>query len=189
MVRLKGGDPLIFGRAGEEIAACRKAGIAIEVVPGITAAQGAAARLGVSLTQRKEARRVQYVTGHGSDGRLPHDIDWRSLADPNATTVVYMPGKTLAELAASAVVEGLDPAHAGGRSGAGDAARRGDRRGSDRKTCGPTCGGGSAGAGRGHDRLDLCRARCGAGGTARACRRGLAQLTRLVHAITEPLRH
>ena len=109
VVRLKGGDPLIFGRAGEEIAACRKAGVAIEVIPGITAAQGAAARLGVSLTQRKDARRVQYVTGHGSDGRLPHDLDWRSLADPNATTVVYMPVKTLAELAASAVAEGLDP--------------------------------------------------------------------------------
>jgi uroporphyrin-III C-methyltransferase/precorrin-2 dehydrogenase/sirohydrochlorin ferrochelatase len=110
VVRLKGGDPLIFGRAGEEIAAARKAGIAIEVVPGISAAQGAAARLGVSLTQRKDARRLQYVTGHGSDGRLPNDIDWRSLADPNATTVVYMPARTLAELAASAVAEGLDPA-------------------------------------------------------------------------------
>ena len=57
VVRLKGGDPMIFGRAGEEIAACRKAGIAVEVVPGITAAQGAASRLGVSLTQRKAARR------------------------------------------------------------------------------------------------------------------------------------
>jgi uroporphyrin-III C-methyltransferase/precorrin-2 dehydrogenase/sirohydrochlorin ferrochelatase len=110
VVRLKGGDPLIFGRAGEEIAAARKAGIAIEIVPGISAAQGAAARLGVSLTQRKDARRLQFVTGHGSDGRLPRDIDWRSLADPNATTVVYMPARTLAELAASAVAEGLDPA-------------------------------------------------------------------------------
>ncbi len=110
VVRLKGGDPMIFGRAGEEIEACRKAGIAIEVVPGITAAQGAASRLGVSLTQRREARRVQYITGHGADGALPHDIDWQSLADPLATTIIYMPVKTLRELAVQAVAAGLDPA-------------------------------------------------------------------------------
>ena len=86
MVRLKGGDPMIFGRANEEIAACRAAGIAVEVVPGISAAQGAASRLEVSLTRRGEARRVQYMTGHGRDGQLPDDIDWASLADPAATT-------------------------------------------------------------------------------------------------------
>src|SRR4029077_5220571 len=62
VVRLKGGDPMIFGRAGEEIAACREAGIAVDVVPGISAAQGAASRVGLSLTHRKLARRVQYVT-------------------------------------------------------------------------------------------------------------------------------
>ncbi|MEW6454530.1 MAG: siroheme synthase CysG [Pseudomonadota bacterium] len=109
VVRLKGGDPMIFGRAGEEIAACRAAGVAVEVVPGITAAQGAASRLGVSLTHRKEARRLQYVTGHAADGKLPADLNWRSLADPSATTIVYMPVKTLREFAASAVAEGLDP--------------------------------------------------------------------------------
>jgi uroporphyrin-III C-methyltransferase/precorrin-2 dehydrogenase/sirohydrochlorin ferrochelatase len=110
VVRLKGGDPMIFGRAGEEIAACRAAGIAIEVVPGITAAQGAASRLGVSLTQRQTARRVQYITGHGEDGKLPADIDWRSIADPAATTIVYMPRKTLREFVARACAAGLDPA-------------------------------------------------------------------------------
>ncbi len=110
VVRLKGGDPMIFGRASEEIAACRKAHIAVEVVPGITAAQGAASRLCVSLTQRHEARRVQYVTGHGADGALPNDIDWRSLADPTATSIVYMPVKTLGELTARAITAGLDPA-------------------------------------------------------------------------------
>ena len=110
VVRLKGGDPMIFGRAGEEIEACRKAGIAVEVVPGITAAQGAASRLGVSLTQRRDARRVQYVTGHAGDGELPHDLDWRSLADPSVTTVVYMPVKTLDALVARAIEHGLDPA-------------------------------------------------------------------------------
>jgi uroporphyrin-III C-methyltransferase / precorrin-2 dehydrogenase / sirohydrochlorin ferrochelatase len=110
VVRLKGGDPMIFGRAGEEIAACRAAGIAVEVVPGVTAAQGAASRLAVSLTHRREARRLQYVTGHAEDGRLPADFDWRSLADPIATTVVYMPTRTIAEFARAAVEHGLDPA-------------------------------------------------------------------------------
>ncbi|HZP79598.1 MAG TPA: siroheme synthase CysG [Pseudolabrys sp.] len=109
VVRLKGGDPMIFGRAGEEIEACRNAGIAIEVVPGITAAQGAAARLGVSLTHRADARRLQFVTGHAADGRLPDDIDWASLADPSATTAVYMPTRTLAELSSRAIAQGLNP--------------------------------------------------------------------------------
>ncbi len=108
VVRLKGGDPMIFGRAGEEIEACRNAGIAIEVVPGISAAQGAASRLGVSLTQRSDVRRVQYVTGHSGNG-LPRDLDWRSLADASATTVIYMPTRTLAEFADAAIAHGLDP--------------------------------------------------------------------------------
>ncbi len=110
VVRLKGGDPLIFGRADEEISACRAAGIAVEVVPGITTAQGAASRLLVPLTRRGDARRVQYITGHGRDGKLPADIDWTSVADPAATTIVYMPTKTLAELVARAREAGLDAA-------------------------------------------------------------------------------
>ena len=115
VVRLKGGDPMIFGRADEEIAACRAADISVEVVPGITTAQGAASRLLVSLTRRGHARRVQYITGHatsnnGRDGKLPADIDWASLTDPAVTTVVYMPTKTLPELVGRAVQAGLDPA-------------------------------------------------------------------------------
>ena len=110
VVRLKGGDPMIFGRADEEIAACRAAGVAVEVVPGITTAQGAASRLLVSLTRRAEARRVQYITGHGRDGKLPEDIDWSSFADPVVTSVVYMPAKTLPELVTRALQAGLDPA-------------------------------------------------------------------------------
>jgi uroporphyrin-III C-methyltransferase/precorrin-2 dehydrogenase/sirohydrochlorin ferrochelatase len=110
VVRLKGGDPMIFGRADEEISACRAAGITVEVVPGITTAQGAASRLLVSLTHRGRARRVQYLTGHGRDGKLPADIDWASVADPAVTTVVYMPTKTLSKLVANAVQAGLDPA-------------------------------------------------------------------------------
>jgi uroporphyrin-III C-methyltransferase/precorrin-2 dehydrogenase/sirohydrochlorin ferrochelatase len=114
VVRLKGGDPMIFGRADEELAACRAAGIAAEVVPGITTAQGAASRLLVSLTRRGQARRLQYITGHatidGRDAKLPSDIDWASVADPAVTTVVYMPVKTLPELVATAIGAGLDPA-------------------------------------------------------------------------------
>ena len=109
VVRLKGGDPMIFGRAGEEVAACRTAKIPVEVVPGITAAQGAASRLQVSLTHRHDARRLQYLTGHGANGSLPVDIDWASIADPVATTVVYMPTRTLAQLVERAVLAGLDP--------------------------------------------------------------------------------
>jgi len=110
VVRLKGGDPLIFGRAAEEIEACRAANVAFDVVPGITAAQGAAARLGLPLTERKRVRRLQYVTGHATkNGLLPSDFDWQSLADPLTTTAIYMPTRTLAALVEKAVAEGLDP--------------------------------------------------------------------------------
>jgi uroporphyrin-III C-methyltransferase/precorrin-2 dehydrogenase/sirohydrochlorin ferrochelatase len=110
VVRLKGGDPLIFARAAEEIAACEQAGIAVEVVPGITAAQGAAAKLALPLTGRGEARRLQLITGHARDGTLPGDIDWRALADPATTTAIYMPARTLPALVRRALDEGLDAA-------------------------------------------------------------------------------
>ncbi len=109
VVRLKGGDPMIFGRADEEIAACRAAGIRVNVVPGITTAQAAASRLQMPLTRRGIARRLQYITGHGRDGELPADIDWASIADPTTTTVVYMPTRTLPDLVAKALMAGLDP--------------------------------------------------------------------------------
>jgi uroporphyrin-III C-methyltransferase/precorrin-2 dehydrogenase/sirohydrochlorin ferrochelatase len=110
VVRLKGGDPLIFGRASEEFAACKAANISVEVVPGITAAQGAAAKLAIPLTDRKYARRLQYVTGHAKDGNLPADLDLKSLADPATTTAIYMPRGTLEVLVTKAIAEGLDPA-------------------------------------------------------------------------------
>ncbi|WP_051335566.1 siroheme synthase CysG [Methylocapsa acidiphila] len=109
VVRLKGGDPMIFGRANEEIAALRAAGIPVEVVPGVTAALGAAASLKISLTERDRARRVQFITAHAHDGKLPEDIDWRSLCDPRASSVVYMGLKTLGVLSARLLAQGLDP--------------------------------------------------------------------------------
>jgi len=109
VVRLKAGDPMIFGRAGEEIAALDAAGIAFDVVPGISAAQGAAASLKVSLTHRSVARRVQLVTGHAHDGRLPEDLDLAALADPQATTAVYMPLGTLPDLMARLLQAGVEP--------------------------------------------------------------------------------
>ena len=110
VVRLKSGDPMLFGRAGEEIAAGRAAGIEVEVVPGITAAQGAAASLACSLTHRDHARRVQYVTGQDRTGGLPEGLDWRALADPFATTIVYMGRRTFPALARRAIGLGLPPA-------------------------------------------------------------------------------
>ena len=109
VVRLKGGDPLVFGRATEEIDACRAAGIEVQIVPGISAAQGAAAALGFSLTERGHARRIQFVTGHGADGKLPRDIDWSAIADPAVTTILYMPRGTLAEFSIAAIAAGLAP--------------------------------------------------------------------------------
>lgn len=109
VVRLKGGDPLIFGRATEELVACRAAGIPYEIVPGISAAQGAASTLGLSLTERKQARRLQFLTGHGEDGKLPVDIEWKAIADPLATTVLYMPKGTLGAFVARAIDAGINP--------------------------------------------------------------------------------
>ena len=110
VVRLKGGDPMIFGRAGEEIAALQRAGVPVEIVPGVTAASGAAAALQVSLTHRDHARRLQLITAHARDGKLPADLDWRALCDPAATSIVYMGVKTLPLLVARLLAEGIDPA-------------------------------------------------------------------------------
>lgn len=107
ILRLKGGDPLIFSRAGEEIEAMRKAGIAVEIIPGITTAQAAAATLSIPLTHRESARRLQFVTGHDHKGGLPTDFNWQALADKSATTAVYMPKKTLASFSGKAQECGL----------------------------------------------------------------------------------
>jgi uroporphyrin-III C-methyltransferase / precorrin-2 dehydrogenase / sirohydrochlorin ferrochelatase len=110
VVRLKGGDPMIFGRATEEISALRAEGIATEIVPGVTAALGAASALQLSLTERKKARRLQFITAHAHDGKLPEDIDWQALCDPQASTVVYMGVKTLESLTRRLLAHGMDSA-------------------------------------------------------------------------------
>ncbi|MGR6466609.1 siroheme synthase CysG [Rhizobium sp. PAMB 3182] len=107
VVRLKAGDPVIFGRAGEEITRLQNEGIAVDIVPGITSASAMAARLGVSLTHRDCAQSVRFVTGHSKKGELPEDIDWKALSDPTATTIFYMGGRTAAKIEARLVGAGL----------------------------------------------------------------------------------
>lgn len=107
VVRLKSGDPMIFGRAGEEIAELRAAGIAVDVVPGITTALALAASLGVSLTHRDCAQSLRLITGHGRNGDLPEGLDWRGLADPRTTLVFYMAGRTAPAIARRLLDHGL----------------------------------------------------------------------------------
>lgn len=111
VVRLKAGDPLIFARADEEMGALARAGIAFEIIPGISAAQGAAARLKVPLTRRADGRRLQLVTGHAASGGLPDDFDWAGLADRKAMTAVYMPKATIGTLCRDLIARGLPPDH------------------------------------------------------------------------------
>lgn len=106
VARLKGGDPLIFGRGSEEAAHLKARGIEVEYAPGITAAQGVASVTGVPLTHRGLATGVQFVTGHRqSDDVL--DLDWKKLADPNTTLVVYMGVANIGQIAVGLMTEGL----------------------------------------------------------------------------------
>lgn len=106
VVRLKGGDPAIFGRATEELEACRAAGVQVAICPGITAASAAAAGLGRSLTQRGLARKLVFVTAHARAGE-PLDLDWQALADPRSTLAVYMGKAAAAEVARNLQAHGL----------------------------------------------------------------------------------
>lgn len=107
VVRLKSGDSGIFGRLEEEITALKAAGISYEIIPGVTSACAAAAAAGIPLTRRLVARRVQFVTGHDVAGALPGDLNLQSLADPGATTVLFMPKRTFPELAEKLFATGL----------------------------------------------------------------------------------
>jgi len=106
VVRLKGGDPYIFGRGAEEIECLKAAGVPYEVVPGITAAQGCSASTGVPLTHRGLASGVRYVTGH-CRADLPLDLDWAGMADPETTLVVYMGAASIAEISDNLVAHGM----------------------------------------------------------------------------------
>jgi len=109
VVRLKSGDAGVFGRLEEEVDALRAAGIGYEIVPGVTAACAAGAAMGIPLTRRYTARRVQFITGADVTGELPEDLHWAALADPQALTAVYMGKKTFPALAAKLIGQGLSP--------------------------------------------------------------------------------
>jgi uroporphyrin-III C-methyltransferase len=107
VVRLKSGDAGIFGRLEEEITALRAAGIKFEIIPGVTSASAAAAAANIPLTRRLTSRRVQFLTGADVTGDLPNDLNWAALADPQATTVVYMGKRTCAALSRQLQAQGL----------------------------------------------------------------------------------
>jgi len=106
VVRLKGGDPYMFGRGGEEALALKKHKIEFEVVPGITAASGCSAYSGIPLTHRGMSRRVQFITGHFNDND-PIDLNWKTIADPDSTLVIYMGLSTLPLVIDSLIDAGL----------------------------------------------------------------------------------
>jgi len=113
VVRLKGGDPFVFGRGGEELEAARAAGIPVEVIPGVSAALGAAAALQIPLTHRDHAQTLIFATGHckeaGGLGAEPN-LDWSTMADPRATLAIYMGIATAGIIAERLQAAGRDPA-------------------------------------------------------------------------------
>jgi uroporphyrin-III C-methyltransferase len=111
LVRLKGGDPYIFGRGGEEAEALIAAGIACDTVPGISAAQGAAAAVGIPLTHRDHAGMLVLATGHlqGEGDERTVALDWQALARPRQTVVIYMGIGTLGVICSQLIAHGLSP--------------------------------------------------------------------------------
>ncbi len=107
VVRLKSGDCGLFGRLEEETTALDAAGIGYEIIPGVTSASAAAAAAGIPLTRRLTARRVQFLTGADVTGGLPEGLNWTALADPQATTVVFMGKRTFGAMCKELVAHGL----------------------------------------------------------------------------------
>jgi uroporphyrin-III C-methyltransferase len=108
VLRLKGGDPFVFGRGGEEALALVRAGIPFRVVPGVTAGIGGLAYAGIPVTHRDVNQAVTFVTGSGSDGKAP-DLDWESIAKGSPTIVLYMARRHAGEIAAKLIAAGRDP--------------------------------------------------------------------------------
>ena len=106
VVRLKGGDPMIFGRGGEEAAMLASHGISVETVPGITAAQGCAATLNLPLTHRSLSQSLIYLTGHTVENQIP-DMDWQNLANKNNTLVIYMGAAKITQITDNLIAHGL----------------------------------------------------------------------------------
>lgn len=108
VVRLKGGDPFVFGRGSEEALFLARNGITFEVVPGISAAAGVSTYAGIPLTHRGLATGTRFVTGHLRDGK-PLDLHWDKLGDPDTTLVIYMGLQSLKETSAELIAAGLSP--------------------------------------------------------------------------------
>ena len=157
VVRLKGGDPFVFGRGGEEAEALAEAGVRFEVVPGVTAGVAAPAYAGIPVTHRDEASAVAFVTAHEDPAKPESALDWAALAAFPGTLVFYMGVRALPALAAALIEHGRASDRAGRGRGARHAARpaHGDRHaGADRDA---GAGGRHQGPGD-HDRRARCRA-------------------------------
>ena len=108
VLRLKGGDPLVFGRGGEEALALTRAGVPFRIVPGVTAGIGGLAYAGIPVTHRDTNSAVTFITGHGADGKLPK-LDWPAIARGSPTIVLYMARKHAGDIAAKLMAAGRDP--------------------------------------------------------------------------------
>ncbi len=128
VVRLKGGDPLVFGRGSEEAEYLARHQVPFEIVPGVTAASGCTAALGIPLTHRGLATGVRFVTGHCRDNRAL-DLNWASLADPDTTLVIYMGLANLAEISRRLIEAGLPPETPGAVIASGTTAEQAECRG------------------------------------------------------------